>query len=345
MTEGFLEVDVEGDAFQRGVMHGNAVREYILPFHGTGILAFRDHSRVRRAMAQSLGYMREAFPDLVEELKGIAQGAEMAFDDIVLLNNRRLFSALEPLACSNLALSATEPGPALVGTVDGGAGDIAGPLIVQRFQPDSGCRMIGTVLPGTVWLEKGVNEHGLAVGNSAVVVSDSRPVGVAFHTVYRQALLCCRTTEEAMTFLQRHHQNAHGIVLLLVDGDGALSCLEKSPTRSARVAAENPWVASANTFRTAEMRPLEVASCEKQAESERRYQTLDILAAQCASSATLDDLTACVRYHGEPASICRHGGRDLSHTRESYVLLPAQRAMYVGTRGYACRAEMHRFDL
>ena len=345
MDQGFLEIDVEGDAFHRGLMHGRAVREYILPFHGTGILGFRDHPRVRQAMDQSLGYMRQAFPNLVEELKGIAAGAEMDFDDILLLNNRRLFSALRPLACSNLALSATGLGPALVGTVDGGGEAVAGPLIVQRVRPESGCRMIGTVLPGTVWLEKGVNEYGLAVGNSSVAVSDRQPAGLAFHTVYRQALLNCRTTEEAMAFMQRHHQNAHGIVLVLVDGDGALGCLEKSPTRCAPVAADSPWVAAANTFRTAEMRPLEVASREKQAEAERRYQTLDTLAARCAGSATLDDLTACLRYHGEPASICRHGGRDLSHTRESYVLLPAQRAMYVGARGYACQVEMHRFEL
>ena len=76
-----------------------------------------------------------------------------------------------------------------------------------------------------------------------------------------------------------------------------------------------------------------------------RWESCPADVAECAKAAGLDDLLAFIRSHEPPAAICRHGGRDLSHTRESYVLLCRERRMLAGTRGYACEAQMHSFSL
>ena len=84
----FLEVEVVGDGFKRGVMHGEAARDYIFPYHGTEILKHKDSPAVQKVLNQGLDYISSNFPDLIEELKGIAYGAKMDFWNIVIFNNK-----------------------------------------------------------------------------------------------------------------------------------------------------------------------------------------------------------------------------------------------------------------
>ncbi len=346
----FLEIEAAGGAFERGVAHGEAVREYIALYHGASLRKKAEESpEANAAIEQAMSYLDERFPELVEELRGIAHGANQDFRDIVLWNYRRVFDVLPP-SCTNLALRETSVGPVLCGTVDGWSGleeapDEPYPVFIQRLKPDKGYRVLASVLPGTLWVEKGINEHGLAIGNSGLATTDIEPRGLPYHTMYRQALLGCRDVEEAARFLGSVSQICFGATFVLVDAGGNALSIEKSPTRQAVLRTAENWVGSANSFTTPSLQEVQVRPPERNGESGRRRETMRRFAANVGTSATLDDLLGFVRSHGSPAAICRHGGEDLSHTRESYVLLCRERRMLAGTRGYACRAEMQSFSL
>jgi isopenicillin-N N-acyltransferase-like protein len=346
----FLEIEVSGDGFERGVAHGEAVREYIPPYHGASLREKAEQSpQARGAIEQAMAYLDERFPDLVEELRGIAHGAKVDFRDIVLWNYRRVFDVC-PAECTNFALRQTRVGPALCGTVDGWSGlekppREPYPVFIQRFNPREGYRLLASVLPGTLWIEKGLNEHGLAIGNSGMATTDIQPRGLPYHTMYRQALLSCRDVEEAVHFFERVSQICFGAIFVFVDASGNALSIEKSPTRQAVLRTAENWVGSANAFTTPNLQEVQVRPPERNEESARRRESMTAYAAKVGTSATLDDLLAFVRSHEPPAAICRHGGKDLSHTRESYVLLCRERRMLAGTRGYACKAEMHSFSL
>jgi len=116
----FLEIEVSGDAFEQGVAHGEAVREYVLPYHGASLRKkFEQSPKAKRAIEQAMAYLDKSFPDLIKEMRGIAHGAKVDFQDIVLWNYRRVLAAY-PAGCTNFALRQTQVGPAFCGTVDGG---------------------------------------------------------------------------------------------------------------------------------------------------------------------------------------------------------------------------------
>ena len=350
----FLEIEASGDAFERGVAHGEAVREYILPYHGASLREKAERApKARAIIEQAMAYLHERFPDLVEELRGIAHGAKMDFWDIVLWNYRRVFDVYPPFlhfvrghGCTNLALRQTQVGPVLCGTVDDSSGRrLSYPLFIQRFTPRKGYRVLASVLPGTIWVEKGINEHGLAIGNSGMETKDVQPRGLPFHTTYRQALLNCRDVEEAAEFFGTISQICFGGIFVFVDAGGNALSIEKSPTRQAVLRTTENWVGSANAFTTPDLQEVHVLTPESIERSARRRENMAAFAAKVGTSATMHDFVAFVRWHGPPAAVCRHGGKDGSHTRECYVLLCRERRMLAGTRGYACEAQMHSFSL
>jgi len=342
----FLEIEASGDAFERGVAHGEAVREYILPYHGASLRDRAERSpQANRVIEQAMAYLDERFPDLVEEMRGIAHGAEMDFWDIVLWNYRRVFDVCPP-CCTNFALRQTQVGPVLCGTVDDSSGRrLPYPLFIQRFTPRKGYRVLASVLPGTIWVEKAMNEHGLACGNSGMATKDVQPRGLPFHTTYREALLNCRDVEEAVEFFGSISQVCFGGIFVFVDAGGNALGIEKSPTRQAVLRTTENWVGSANAFTTPGLQGVQVVTPERIDESARRRETMAAFAARVGTSATMDDLLDFIRWHSPSAAVCRHGGEDGSHTRESYVLLCRERRMLAGTRGYACEAQMHSFSV
>jgi len=342
----FLEIEVSGDAFEQGVMHGEAVREYVLPYHGASLQKkFEQSPKAKVAIDQAMAYLDKSFPDLVREMRGIAHGAKVDFWDIVLWNYRRVLSAY-PAGCTNFALRKTQVGPAFCGTVDGGPPRyMPYPLFIQRFKPSKGYRVLASVLPGTIWVEKAINEHGLACGNSSVSVTDVQPRGLPFHTTYRQTLLNCRNVEEAVRFFGSISQNCHGGIFVFVDATGNALSIEKSPTRQAVLRTTENWVGCANVFTTPSLREVMTKTPKQIKESQGRRETMANFAASVGTSATIDDLLSFSRIHRPPASICRHGGKDGSHTRESYVLLCRERRMLATTRGYPCKAEVRSFSL
>ncbi|MCK4627697.1 MAG: hypothetical protein KAT56_01775 [Sedimentisphaerales bacterium] len=342
----FLEIEVSGDAFEQGVAHGEAVREYIVPYHGTSLRKkFERSPKAKGAIEQAMAYLDKSFPDLVKEMRGIAHGAKMDFRDIVLWNYCRVLAAY-PAGCTNFALRQTQVGPALCGTVDGAPPRYRPyPLFIQRFKPRKGYRLLASVLPGTIWVEKAINEYGLACGNSGISTTDVQPRGLPFHTTYRQALLNCRNVEEAARFFGGISQICFGGIFVFVDATGNALSIEKSPTRQVVLRTTENWVGSANVFTTPSLREIMTKTPKQIKESQGRRETMANFAAKVGTSASMDDLLAFNRSHGSPAAICRHGGKDGSHTRESYVLLCRERRMLASTRGYPCKAEIHSFSL
>ncbi len=262
----------------------------------------------------------------------------------MLWNYRRVLDVY-PAGCTNLALRQTQVGPVLCGTVDGSGRHLPYPIFIQRFKPRKGYRVLASVLPGTIWVEKAMNEHGLACGNSGLPTKDVQPRGLPFHTTYRQTLLNCRDVEEAVRFFGNISQLCFGGIFVFVDAGGNALSVEKSPTRQAILRTTENWVGSANAFTTPSLREVMVSPPERIKESKGRRETMARFAAKVGASASMDDLLSFIRSHGLPTAICRHGGKDISHTRESYVLLCCERRMLASTRGYACETEMRSFSL
>ena len=103
-------------------------------------------------------------------------------------------------------------------------------------------------------IEDGVNEHGFAVGLTAVAPSHIRP-GLNAGMLLRLMLETCRTVDEALTLL-RSVPVASAQTLTLADAGGAIALVECSCRRVEvlRPVPHQPFVCAVNAFHTPAMR-------------------------------------------------------------------------------------------
>jgi isopenicillin-N N-acyltransferase-like protein len=117
-------------------------------------------------MCRRLGLTLDArCPNLVEEMRGIAEGAGATYQDILLLNvgydAEGEFLSRVP-QCTAVGLPGTDEGPLLAKTED------VNPVQWEsqaffRVRPREGHAFLVYSLAGTVWVDGGVNEAGLGL--------------------------------------------------------------------------------------------------------------------------------------------------------------------------------------
>ncbi len=339
----FVAIEVHGDGYDRGYEHGSRLKDYIQPYFEKTLANLKTIPNRDSLLKESQAYMQKTYPALLEEMRGIAEGAEMPYEDIFLLNHIKLIARIRA-GCSNLGLADSGLGPVLIGTVDGNT-PVTGPMFIQKLYPKQGHSILASVIPGTIWVEKAVNELGVALGNSSVVADDFRIDGLPLHALFRETLLHSSSAAEAAKFLLTHHQNASSCVIIVVDAGGGLARIEKTPTKTIVSRTNQKYASAANAFLETETKALAVKTPEKDYERRGRYAALDQYGAKLFPAGTLEEMRECLRHHGVPASICRHGNADLSLTRESYIIQAGEnvQGMYVGERGFACQTKIDAY--
>ena len=83
-------VKVKGTPYEQGVMQGTELREVILHnIREVGKKMASDHVdmvRYEEFVKKNAAFLKQAHSDIFEEMKGISDGAEIPFDDILMLN-------------------------------------------------------------------------------------------------------------------------------------------------------------------------------------------------------------------------------------------------------------------
>ena len=98
-TAGCKEITVSGTPYERGVQYGSACREEILisiSNYAHRLSKRMDWQEAQRRAMQYLPAIREAGEEYVEEMQGIADGANVNFAEIVMINSRS--EPMEPVA-------------------------------------------------------------------------------------------------------------------------------------------------------------------------------------------------------------------------------------------------------
>ena len=168
--------------------------------HGSGCLARAE--RLRASLS----------PALLEEVQGIARGAEVSEADVLLLNSLsdRLFEDDTEADCAAFAAwdAATIDGAALIGGVWGRNGHTE-PLWIAR-QPAGENATFLLALPGWVGGMAGINDSGVSAFSLSVQTADTAAEGAPATIVLREALAGSADPEEAIerVVAQRHHAGA-----------------------------------------------------------------------------------------------------------------------------------------
>jgi isopenicillin-N N-acyltransferase-like protein len=264
----FPELQADGKAGDLGLAQGKAFAsqiEYNLAFYRdwlsqSGTVPPARLVEISRGFIPVIG---EHFPKMVEEMDGIALGASLRLDEIVLINARTDISAI----VDNEVARGKVPGCtalALFGEVDGKPALALGqnwdwdPLmarspVVLRLGPDEAPPFV-TLTEAGMLAKIGFNQHRLGVClNFLSHRSDGRPgvFGVPIHCLLRAALEC-QSIEQAVEIVASSPRCASANFLLAqhgADGPEALD-LELTPDEVATLSPDGSSLVHTNHFIT-----------------------------------------------------------------------------------------------
>lgn len=317
-------IELFGTPYEIGLKHGEALKDLIVEFVGTVTSVHRmnngylkvEKNTLEVFCKKNIGYLEKFSPDLVEEMRGIADGAGVAFEEILFLNS---FLELEDLrapgvgakvlpdglwGCTtfNVTREAGEGGTAYIGQTYDMEKYYEKFLCLLRITPKKGPAMLVVSFAGILGLN-GLNSAGVGAVINKVTATDARP-GVIYPFIMRKALGSERIGDAlgAAIFSPR----AGGINYQFA-GSGVAFCAETSASYYQLLEIDGS-MAHTNHFVGSDMRRFETPNWLSHGGSMVRKQVADTFLKKNFGSLTPDKLKELTRDHtNHPRCICAHG--------------------------------------
>ena len=238
--EKYFFAELSGTPYEIGYQHGSLAKKYVMTSLDNYKRMFLDHSGVywedaKRVAPKYIPCIMDYDPDLIEEMRGVADGAGVDFEDILTLNARsevlmtmKVGEAKEIHdGCTNVSVCSTRSidGHAYLGhNWDWRADQMASIVtfkIKQQNKPD-----ILMVTEGGIIGKFGVNECGVGVAMNALTTPCDAN-GIPLHIVLRGILNSTTLTNGLMASVA--YPNACPANYVMGTGDGVVFDLERMP--------------------------------------------------------------------------------------------------------------------
>ena len=200
--------------------------------------------------------------------------------------------------------------------------------LVHRY-PDNAPATHGVTLTGCLSL-MGMNEHGIAIGNTNLRTCDVR-IGVQYLSIIHRVLRA-RTRADALRIIE-DAPRAAAHYYFLSDGNGSATCIECSGYEYATTDVESDICIHANHVNDHALRDLERPYS---ASSEFRQSRLDVLMRAGLPDITVDHIKEALSDHeGGSNCICRHDVTPGISTDACVIMCPESGELH------ACRGQAH----
>jgi isopenicillin-N N-acyltransferase-like protein len=302
----FQLVLIEGATpYERGVQYGRQAKEKIR----SGVEGYR------RFFARTGGRSWESMtnyalscvplidglmPELLEEARGIADGAEVSFEELMILNCRYEITKFpreqECTTCAVLPEASRGGNTLLVKNWDYRAGILDNIVVLHIKEPD-GTQVVGLTEAGQL-IREGFNSHGVGLCNNALQsVDDAEGTGIPV-TFLRRKIFSCRSFEEAKQLLLTTKRSVSNN-MLLASKDGRAVDIEAHPNGCDILEPKDGILTHANHF---------VANPRRNAlEESPRGDRLKRLLRKRRGDLDVDSIKMCMCDHENyPKAICRH---------------------------------------
>ena len=329
----FPLIEVSGNSYQMGYQHGIQATELIRKY----LLWIERLTRMPKEVLcqNAMGFlpMMEALsPAFVEEVRGLADGAGIRFEEAMLCQARAEAAQVREGGCTAFALtgSATADGQPLAGQNQDLEPEYADVAILLRVEPTDGRpRALMFTFAGQLGYS-GMNQYGLA--HFANALYDYRwRLGIPHYSLKRVMLE--QWTVDACVKLLAQHRTCSAANVVLCDGEGQIADVEVRPEGIAHFQDRQPDCrVHTNHYLTSEFAAYETHSLP---DSCPRLTRMRALIKENYGKITVETMKAILADHqGDPGGICRHGEKDM-HSISGYIAEPAKRLLHV-RRGHGC---------
>lgn len=349
-------VRVSGSHYEMGRQIGKACIEQVTRSIQTArslIISIADRLQLdwegaRIQARKYIPFVQERYPQYLEELEGIAEGAGVEFDDLAVLNVMEAVTmdALHLSKCTSMAVNdeRTADGHVLIAHNEDWMPEDEADVYVIHATPDDEPPFLamtyGGLLPNI-----GFNASGIAQCCDSVYPTDSR-IGIPRVFVSR-AVLSARTPAEAISHMLIPHRAA-GYNHLLAHESGELYNVEVSARRFALLYAEEGLLVHTNHYLDRGMQAIESEPDELISTRVRYFRALRLL--KGTKEHTVKSLQVIQRDHvNYPNSICNHAVEDLipldrEKTINALVIDLTARTMHIAW-GNPCVNPYHTYHL
>lgn len=303
------------------------------------------------AKIQARKYMpfaQERFPQYIEEMQGIAEGAGVPFEDVAVINAMEAVTsdALHLTKCTSLAVNdlRTADGHVLIGHNEDWVPEDEDDVYLVHASPVDEPPFLamtyGALLPNI-----GFNAAGIAQCCDSVYPTDSR-IGIP-RVIVSRAVLGSRTPGDAIRCTLSPHRAA-GYNHLLVHESGEIYNVEVSAKSFAILYGRDGFAIHTNFYQDPQMQAIEDEPDELVGTRVRYFRALRLLTSMQKHS--INSIQAILRDHiNFPNSICNHAEHDLDpldreKTINSLVMDLTARALHIAW-GNPCENNYHTFHL
>jgi len=288
-----------------------------------------------------LEFSAEVYPQYIEELEGIAEGADVSFDEVFLSMCEELWESTSwQRGCTDMAARgrATVDGSTLIAHTNDLLPQVEEHLVLLKIQVEGEPEFLG-ISSGGIAISAGYNAAGISLTGNQVDNNDIRP-GVPRLLVVR-ALLASSHLSEALDHCLLS-QRASSYNNVVADASGEIYSMEGSATDCEPIYIENDILAHANHYISPSMRHFE-ADRSSIGNSILRYNRAMRLLRENYGQLSPDLFKELLADHaGYPTSICKHGTETV--TVFSIIIQLESLRAWIG-RGRACETEYHEYQL
>ncbi|KAI6090975.1 acyl-coenzyme A:6-aminopenicillanic acid acyl-transferase-domain-containing protein [Hypoxylon rubiginosum] len=249
MFHGVPEITCAGSPRQIGLDHGKAVRDRVLSNIETYAIFFQECAHIdwaesRRLASKHLPAIKAHAPHLVEEMRGIAEGASVDFEDILTLNVRSEISlthSVEADGCTTLVQIRDDK--VFIAQNWDWVPESGQSTVLMDIKPhDKPCiRMLAEA--GIVG-KFGMNSAGLSICMNAIKCTTVEYSKLPVHIAMRKVLECS-SFGEARSMLDTMGL-ASCVNLAVADRSGAAATIECTPAGNALIQLEDGTVCHTN---------------------------------------------------------------------------------------------------
>lgn len=344
-------LEASGSHHQVGIIIGSQMSPHIRTILAEAKKSLPPNISWEDMLYQSKLYLvhsQAAYPELVRELEGIAEGAKVPFEEIFLLMCEELWDTYswqhgghrKIRGCTDLAARgrATVNGATLAAHTNDLLPASQQHLVILKIQVDDEPEFIGVSLGG-VGISAGFNAAGIGLTGNQVDSNDIRP-GVPRLLLVR-AILAARRLGEALEIclLPERASNYNNVIS---DSSGEIYAMEGSATDCEPIYINDDILSHANHYISPPMRHFE-ADRSQIADSVVRHNRAHRLLQENYGQLTPELMMQFLADHTNyPASICKHGTE--THSVFSIVLDLNKLCGWIG-RGYPCQTSYHEYRL
>lgn len=343
----YREIEVSGSPRELGRQVGEAAREETRGFCEIALERVNKTCRISHDRAiviarKSQEFAEEYRPDLVEELRGTAEAAGVALDDLMLLQVRNQLTPDEAGGCTSLAIQPTVATGCVVAQTWDNDPVLDEFTIILKRRPEGKPAFLSCTQAGLI-AYMGLSETGMGACVNTLP-APSRETGVPHYFILRE-MFEARSLDEAVESVRRAYR-AIPANIMLATPDGPAD-LEVTIDDVHVLRPENrPGIAHTNHCVHPDLQPINNDFPEL-IQSHDRIQRIDNLLA--ATQGSVEELKTLLRDHeGYPKSICRHPNDDppfgFWSTVFALIIEPSERRMHI-TRGTPCDHPFETYTL